>query len=165
MSNVSFSDSDITRIRFSDKVTWGGDDKFTIIEEKRLIEEAERRKKNKLNNKSIEKRNNDEGQSLSPELVLSVYRNLRENYEFRLRYGDAGKFFIKEMELKRKYRESSSVSTFKLKLIKSFRKSKLRDISELKVVSFSARTAFITAHTGSARTSTAARTGCICHFT
>jgi hypothetical protein len=39
MSNVSFSDSDITRIRFGDKVTWGGDDGFTIIEEKWLIEE------------------------------------------------------------------------------------------------------------------------------
>lgn len=42
---------------------------------------------------------------VSLELVLSVYRNLRENYEFRLRYDDAGKFFIREMELKRKYRE------------------------------------------------------------
>jgi uncharacterized protein YjbI with pentapeptide repeats len=37
--------------------------------------------------------------------VLAVYRNLRENYEYRLRYDEAGKFFIKEMELKRKYRE------------------------------------------------------------
>jgi len=44
-------------------------------------------------------------EQVSLEDVLSVYRNLRENYEFRLRYEDAGKFFIKEMELKRKYRE------------------------------------------------------------
>ena len=29
----------------------------------------------------------------------------RENYEFRLRYDEAGEFFIREMELKRKYRE------------------------------------------------------------
>ena len=133
MSNVSFSHSDITRIRFSDKVIWGGDDKFTIIEETRLIEEVKLRKKNKLKNETIEKTNNDEGQSVRPELVLSVYRNLRENYEFRLRYGDAGKFFIKEMELKRKYRESPSVSIFKLKLIKLFRKLKLRDRPEPKV--------------------------------
>ena len=118
MSNVSFSDSDITRIRFGNKVTWGGDDKFTIIEEKRLMKEVERIKENKLKNEPIEKRDN-EGQSVSLELVLSVYRNLRENYEFRLRYGDAGKFFIKEMELKRKYREAPSISTFKLKLIVS----------------------------------------------
>jgi uncharacterized protein YjbI with pentapeptide repeats len=37
--------------------------------------------------------------------VLAVYRNLRENYEFRLRYDEAGKFFMREMELKRRYRE------------------------------------------------------------
>jgi hypothetical protein len=48
-----------------------------------------------------------ETHDVSLELVLSVYRNLRENYEFRLRYDDAGKFFIKEMELKRKYREKN----------------------------------------------------------
>ena len=83
MSNVSFADCDITRIKFSDKITWGGKDKFTIIEEE------------SLKNKS---------QVISLDLVLSVYRNLRENYEFRLRYDEAGKFFIKEMQLKRKYR-------------------------------------------------------------
>ena len=38
-------------------------------------------------------------------LRLKTYRNLRENCEFRLRYDEAGKFFIREMELKRKYRE------------------------------------------------------------
>jgi hypothetical protein len=37
--------------------------------------------------------------------VISIYRYLRENYEFRLRYDEAGKFFIREMELKRNYRE------------------------------------------------------------
>ena len=37
--------------------------------------------------------------------IKAVYRNLRENYEYRLRYDEAGKFFIREMELKRKYRE------------------------------------------------------------
>jgi hypothetical protein len=36
---------------------------------------------------------------------MAAYRNLRENYEYRLRYDEAGKFFIREMELKRKYRE------------------------------------------------------------
>jgi hypothetical protein len=132
MAYVSFSDTDTTRIKFSDKVTWGGDDKFTIIDEKWLIEDIGRRKKGKLENKPIEKRS-DEGQSVSLELVSSVYRNLRENYEFRLRYGDAGRFFIKEMDLKRKYREASSLSTVKLNLIKLLRKLKLRDIPEPKV--------------------------------
>jgi uncharacterized protein YjbI with pentapeptide repeats len=85
LSNVSFADSDITRIRFGDKISWGGDNHFTIVEEKWLKE-------------------TDESKRISLDLVLSVYRDLRENYEFRLRYDDAGKLFIKEMELKRKYR-------------------------------------------------------------
>jgi hypothetical protein len=43
--------------------------------------------------------------------VLSAYRNLRENYGFRRRYDEAGKFFIREMEIKRKYREVKSKSS------------------------------------------------------
>jgi hypothetical protein len=39
-------------------------------------------------------------QGPSLEGVLSVYRNLRENYEYRLRYNESGQFFIKEMEYK-----------------------------------------------------------------
>jgi pentapeptide repeat protein len=92
LSNVSFADSDITRIRFGDKITWGGKDRFTIFEEEWL--------RNKVKGQTV-----SEYENVSLGLVLSVYRNLRENYEFRLRYDDAGKFFIKEMELKRKYRE------------------------------------------------------------
>ena len=108
MSNVSFALSDITKIRFSDMVTWGGDDKFTTIEEEWL--------KNKT-------------EEISLNLVLSVYRNLRENYEFRLRYDEAGRFFIKEMELKRKYREAPLVSAvFRRKLIKLLKKLKLVNI-------------------------------------
>src|SRR5215469_3098406 len=41
--------------------------------------------------------------SVSLGSILAVYRNLRENYEYRLRYDEAGEFFKKEMELKRKY--------------------------------------------------------------
>ena len=33
---------------------------------------------------------------------------LRENYEFKLKFDEAGKFFIKEMELKRNYRTARS---------------------------------------------------------
>lgn len=33
-----------------------------------------------------------------------MYRDLRENYEYNMRYDMAGKFFIREMELKRNYK-------------------------------------------------------------
>jgi hypothetical protein len=36
-----------------------------------------------------------------------------KNYEYRLRYDEASKFFKREMELKRKYKEGTSVSAFK----------------------------------------------------
>ena len=36
LSNVSFVDSDITKVRFGDNITWGSKDGFTIIEEKWL---------------------------------------------------------------------------------------------------------------------------------
>lgn len=89
MSNVSFANTDITRIRFSERARWGvgkkDKDRFKVIEERWLEDSPE------------------EIKSLGS--VMAVYRNLRENYEFRLRYDEAGKFFIREMELKRRYRE------------------------------------------------------------
>jgi hypothetical protein len=35
--------------------------------------------------------------------VIASYRNLRENYEYRMRYYESGQFFIREMELQRNY--------------------------------------------------------------
>jgi hypothetical protein len=46
--------------------------------------------------------------------IKSIYRNLRENYEYRLRYDEAGKFFIKEMELKRNYREVRTRTSYEI---------------------------------------------------
>jgi hypothetical protein len=54
--------------------------------------------------------------------VLAIYRNLRENYEYRMRYDEAGKFFIREMELKRNYREVSSIPYFRQKIARSLNK-------------------------------------------
>ncbi len=93
MSQVSFLDTDITGIRFSDRTTWGGQDKFKIIEELWLEDDLSKPAR---------------ARRVSIGGVLSVYRNLRENYEFRRRYDEAGLFFIKEMEIKRKYQITNS---------------------------------------------------------
>jgi hypothetical protein len=89
LSKVSFANTDITRVRFSETARWGmgrkDKDRFKVIEE-RWLEETPKNIKNLGT-------------------VMAVYRNLRENYEFRLRYDEAGKFFVREMELKRRYRE------------------------------------------------------------
>ncbi|MFI5407021.1 MAG: hypothetical protein ACHQ1D_10985, partial [Nitrososphaerales archaeon] len=90
MSTVSFLHTDITGVRLVDNTTFGGEDKVQIIEEKWFEQDFE---------KHVEDRR------VSLDGVLSVYRNLRDNYEFRRRYDEAGKFFIREMELKRRYRK------------------------------------------------------------
>jgi hypothetical protein len=82
MAKVSFLDTDITKVRFSNKISWGGKDEDKVIEEEwfeQYIKEP-----------TEEKSRVDLGD------VLSVYRNLRDNYEFRRRYDEAGKFFIRD---------------------------------------------------------------------
>jgi hypothetical protein len=95
--SVSFMNTDITGVRFSDKATWGGEKKvkeerFKIVDD-RLLEEE------------IKENNSHATKDFNLGSIKAVYRNLRENYEYRMRYDEAGQFFIREMELKRKYRE------------------------------------------------------------
>jgi pentapeptide repeat protein len=97
LSNVSFMNTDLTGVRFSDKARWGeGEkpkekDRFKMVDE-RLLEE-----------KIKDEDSHTEDFNLGS--IKAVYRSLRENYEYRMRYDEAGQFFIREMELKRKYRE------------------------------------------------------------
>jgi uncharacterized protein YjbI with pentapeptide repeats len=90
LSFVSFLDTDLRQINFGGNIKWGTKRRFTIYDEREIeltINDQNRFPKIDLNS------------------VLSVYRNLRENYEYRRRYDEAGQFFIREMELKRHYRE------------------------------------------------------------
>ena len=93
LSNVSFIGTDITRIKFDEKTVWGNSDRYSVFDARELIA-------------------NPKTSNLSS--VLAVYRNLRENYEFRLMYEEAGQFFVKEMELKRIYFEDPN-DGYKLK--------------------------------------------------
>jgi hypothetical protein len=101
--------TDITGVRFSDKARWrnveydkfwGGkkvkEDRFKIIDE-RLLEGKIKEKDGHTTNKNF---------NLGS--IKAVYRSIRENYEYRMRYDEAGQFFIREMELKRMYREVPS---------------------------------------------------------
>jgi uncharacterized protein YjbI with pentapeptide repeats len=100
LSRFSFMGTDITRVRFSDRARWGKKDKFKVVEEEMLEDSL-------IGNSPLQV---NEGQA-SLGSVMAVYRNLRENYEYRLRYDEAGKFFFKEMELKRKYKENEKKYT------------------------------------------------------
>ena len=99
-SLVSLIGTDITQIRFGNKIRWNNRN-LTNIKRKNL----------KINNSNyqiydewlIEREQDPE---LQLESVMDVYRNLRENYDFSLRYEIAGEFFVREMDLKRKYRDN-----------------------------------------------------------
>lgn len=94
LSEVSFKDTNITRIKFDEKIIWGNSDRYEVYDARELIK-------------------NPENFGLGS--VLSVYRSLRENYEFRLMYDEAGQFFVREMELRRNYHEDPN-DDYKTKL-------------------------------------------------
>lgn len=116
LSHVSFLDTDITRIRLGNKIKWNIDTNYS----NKVI-----RFYNKLKNRNNKfiiydewLLENEQEPQLQLEDVMDIYRNLRENYDYYLKYETAGEFFIREMELKRKYKKnkkSSSQETIKKK--------------------------------------------------
>ena len=131
LSKVSFLNTDITRVVFDENARFGKlefenkmfkelkkavfyvlfQSRFLInIYDERFKIFDERRFEKCINKNETITKSNLEKQKLSLGSILASYRNLRENYEYRLRYDEAGKFFIREMEIKRKYREVFSIS-------------------------------------------------------
>ena len=104
LKNVSFLETDIKRVRFGNGTIFNEHElkipKFLKNTRYKIIDE-----------KMLE---NKEEPDLDLESVMDVYRNLRDNYDYQLRYDVAGEFFVREMEIKRKYKKnkpSASVKT------------------------------------------------------
>ena len=97
LSQVSFVNTDISRVKFGENVKWG------------FVESRGQRDKNEF--KILEEREieahlkNYEKVQVELGNIIAVYRSLRENYEYRLRYDEAGEFFIRELEMKRLYKQ------------------------------------------------------------
>jgi uncharacterized protein YjbI with pentapeptide repeats len=104
LSGVSFIGTDISRVRFGENVKWGLTGEPSYL--KKLIY-ADKSGFKILEEREIETllENKQDIQNIRLGSVLAVYRSLRENYEYRLRYDEAGEFFIREMEMKRKYKQ------------------------------------------------------------
>ena len=70
-----------------DPARWGlnNKDKFKTIDERKLEEKIKKDGKTKKVNLAS---------------IKAVYRSLRDNYEYRMRYDESSQFFIREMELK-----------------------------------------------------------------
>ena len=87
LSNVSFLATNMTRIRFHSDTVWNDDgDPYAILDERRLAD-------------------NPSTSSLSD--TLAVYRCLRECYEYWLMYGEAGRFYAREMDMRRRYKSDA----------------------------------------------------------
>jgi hypothetical protein len=149
LSKVSFANTDIARVRFSQITKWGQRDKFKIVEERELEEhleyaksikhllnrkdvmkEVEQRQthfydnknyldievnwnensiKARAHNSSAEYEKNGKILKVQPNdlkirfnQIKGIYGMLQESYKYRLRADEAGKFFVREMEAKRK---------------------------------------------------------------
>jgi len=103
ISNVSFVDTDIKEIKFGNRISW--ELLESSDEKERKTDSTKKRKNNDL--KIYEERlleKNDETK-INLESIKNIYRDLRDNFDLNLRYDIAGKFFVREMELKRIYRE------------------------------------------------------------
>jgi hypothetical protein len=96
LSNISFLKSDVTRIQFTDNAEFSKcKNKYKTFDEKRLEYNFIDYWDETLNQNLTE---------VNLGNLLTLYRDLRENYEYHMRYEGAGEFFIREMELKRNYR-------------------------------------------------------------
>ena len=87
MSNVSFLNTNITKIRFDADTVWNDDGSYAVLDERELVD-------------------NPSASSLSD--TLAVYRGLRECHEYWLMYEEAGQFYVREMDMRRRYRDASS---------------------------------------------------------
>lgn len=110
MSNVSFLDADIKRIKFGNRISW---EQVENSETKGENDKSSKRRKN-TDFKIYDERlleENDENQ-INLESIKNVYRDLRDNFDQNLRYDTAGEFFVREMELNRKYHDNRQSKKF-----------------------------------------------------
>ena len=90
VSNVSFMNTDITGVRFRDKARWG-------IGEEKAKEDRFKIRDERLLEKEVKEKDGHTIKDFNLGSIKAVYRSLRENYEYRMRYDEAGQFFIREM--------------------------------------------------------------------
>ena len=86
MSNVSFLNTNMTKIRFDADTVWNDDGSYAVLDERELVGDLS-------------------ASSLSD--TLAVYRGLRECHEYWLMYEEAGQFYVREMDMRRRYRDAS----------------------------------------------------------
>jgi len=117
LGRVSFINCDIRRVNFRN-VIWkkerGGryvifdeERRYVVFDEELLAIKANQKLREELEQRGLEKEVEEilEDPAITLDDVLSVYRRLRENYDYNMKYIESGRFFVSEMEVRRLYRE------------------------------------------------------------
>lgn len=105
LSRASFLQTDISRVKFGNQTKWNLEEKKgSNLFSQFFYNLLSRNNKFKIYDEWLLEKNQEP--TLQLENVMDVYRNLRENYDWYLRYEIAGEFFVREMELKRKYKKN-----------------------------------------------------------
>ena len=102
LGRVSFVNCNIERVNFRNVVWRERGNRYVAFDEELLAAKAKR----ELGG-GLEEKYSHLLEDITLVDVLGVYRRLRENYDYNLRYVESGKFFISEMEVRRQYREVS----------------------------------------------------------
>ena len=100
---ISFIGTDISRIRFMNSSFDFLFDEFLLENLERIYEELEGSEEKLKHSRMLKERKLEgEKEYVTIDNVLSVIRNLRENFDYYMKYDESGKLFIREMELKRR---------------------------------------------------------------
>ena len=100
LSNVKFINTDIKSIVFGTDTTWEiKENSNNSIDSKKLKYHSKIYEEIQLELKN----NNVE----NLESIKNIYRDLRDNFDRNLQYDKAGEFFVREMELNRKYTQKN----------------------------------------------------------
>jgi len=107
ISNVSFLGMEIDKIKFGNEVSWKTQDPESKREKIKSLLNWVRNSDFKIfDERNLENQFKENKETIiSLESIKNLYRDLRDNFDLRLRYETSGEFHVREMELKRKYRE------------------------------------------------------------
>lgn len=108
LSTVSLLNTDISKIIFGHDVSWEiqYENPSTIIQKIRIKFQKLININNKFKIQDEKIIENKSEYEISLESLLNEYRGLRENFDKHLRYNDAGEFFVREHEIKRKFKKN-----------------------------------------------------------
>ena len=123
VSNVSFLDTDLKEITFGSRITWSprvagraGFGRAGRASPRRGGYSIWNSKWRVYDEKTIE--GNSWDPAINVENLKGVYRDLRDNFDRRLAYNVSGGFFVREMEVERKYENDKNGSIKRKHILK-----------------------------------------------